>query len=549
MDFEKLAELLLPNIDKEPQFYEDMYPQRNLKDGAMVTRFAPSPTGFLHIGAIYASMINYKLAKATGGVFILRIEDTDKVREVENGVGEIVRGLEGFDIIADEGFQPDGSEKGQYGPYQQSHRAEIYQTYAKSLIKRGLAYPCFCTADELSELRREQETEKLRTGYYGKYAKCRNLTLEEIEEKLNAGMPFVVRLRSPGDPDKRITLNDVIRGKIEMPENDQDIVILKSDGIPTYHFAHAIDDHLMHTTHVVRGDEWISSAPTHLQLFYVLGFKAPKYAHIAPIVKNDGGGKRKLSKRKDPEAAVSYYHRAGYPREAVMEYLTTISNSNFEEWRKANKDEPLEKFPFNLKKMSISGALIDLNKMTDVSKTVISKFTTDEVYEKLTKWARQYDGEYYGILTRDPEYTKALFSIDRGGKKPRKDIAKWEDAKGYSEYFYDELFKAPTENIQQLDTADVKEALSEYLKVYDENDEKDAWFEKIRNLCAPLGFSPDVKAYKQNPQAFKGHVGDLSTAIRIAVTGRENTPDLCSIMKLLGRERVIKRINNAIMAY
>ncbi len=545
MNYEKLADLLLPNITKTPEYYEELYPARNLKEGAMVTRFAPSPTGFLHIGAIYASMINYNLSKATDGVFILRIEDTDKLREVEDGVGEIVRGLEGFDIIADEGFQPDGAEKGDYGPYQQSRRAEIYQCYAKHLIKQGLAYPCFCTADELSVLRAAQEEKKLRTGYYGEYAKCRDLTLEEIEQKIESGIPFVVRLRSPGDPEKRITLTDVIKGKIEMPENDQDIVILKSDGIPTYHFAHAVDDHLMRTTHVIRGDEWISSAPTHLQLFQVLGFKPPKYAHIAPIVKTDNGGKRKLSKRKDPEAAVSYYHSSGYPTESVMEYLTTISNSNFEDWRRANKTEPLSKFPFNLKKMSISGALIDLDKMTDVSKTVISGFDAETVYDRLISWAEKYDKDYFELLTRDPDFAKGLFSIDRGGKKPRKDIAKWEDAKEYSAYFFDELF-TPATTFGQVSSEDAKAILKAYIDVYDENDDRDAWFNKIRDLCEPLGFSPDVKAYKQNPDDFKGHVGDVSTVIRVAITGRENTPDLSAIMKLLGKDKVTERINKAI---
>lgn len=543
-DYRKIAALLFPQIHKTPEDYAAQYPARSLPEGAAVTRFAPSPTGFIHIGAVYAAMIAQRLARQSGGVFYLRIEDTDKKREVEDGIAQIVRGLEAFGIVADEGFVP-GGETGAYGPYQQSHRGDIYQCYAKDLVERGLAYPCFCTEEDLNSVREKQEAQKLRTGYYGAFAHCRELSDEEIENKVRAETPFVLRLKSPGREDRRISFADKIKGKIEMPENDQDLVLLKRDGIPTYHFAHAVDDHLMGTTLVVRGDEWISSTPIHMQLFQALGFKPPKYAHIAPIMKEENGSKRKLSKRKDPEAAVLYYYAEGYPAASVLEYLDTISNSNFEDWRRANPAADRWEFPFQLSKMSQSGALFDLNKLNDVSKNCISRMTAREVYEGIASWAREYDPAFAALLEKDPDYAKAILSIDRGGSKPRKDLAKWADAKAYMAYFYQELYQPDYTLPEQVAPADAAAVLAAYEKVYDPEDDKEAWFAKVKALCEPLGFSPDVKAYKKDPSGFKGHVGDLSTVIRIAVTSRRNTPDLCAIMGLLGRDACFQRLRAA----
>ena len=549
MDFEKLANLLFPEELKAPEFYEEKYPERNLKEGARVTRFAPSPTGYLHIGGLFAGLIAKRTASATDGVFFLRIEDTDKKREVEDGVTGIVQGLEDFGIEVDEGVVGFNKEEGNYGPYTQSQRKEIYHTFAKELVLKGLAYPCFCTAEDLDELRQKQEAEGVNPGYYGKYATCRDMTYAEIEEKIKAGTPYVLRLKSPGREDGKIKFDDLIKGKIEMPENIMDIVLLKTDGIPTYHFAHCVDDHLMRTTHVVRGDEWISSVPTHIQLFKACGFKVPKYAHIAPIMKLDDGNKRKLSKRKDPEAAVSYYAEEGYPKESVLEYLLTLANSNFEDWRRANKTASLDDFPFNLKKMSVSGALFDLAKLNDVSKNVISVMSADTVCEKTIAWAKEYNKEFYELITRDVARTKEILNIDRENKKPRKDIAKWAEVPEYVAYFYDEMYKPCfdlPENIKKEDAANI---LNAYKNIFDANDDKDTWFNKIKELCEPLGFTPNVKEYKQNPDAFKGHVGDVSTVIRIAITGRTNTPDLHAILKILGTDKVMERLNCAIKVY
>lgn len=547
-DNEKLAELLFPDIKKTPADYENIYPERGLKEGARVSRFAPSPTGFLHLGGLFAAMISRLTVHSTDdGVFFLRIEDTDKKREVEDGVTAIVSGLANFGITFDEGVTGFGTESGDYGPYQQSHRKEIYQTIAKELVREGRAYPCFCTEEELNELRAEQE--KAGTdiqGYFGEWAKCRNLSFDEQKANIEAGKPYTLRLRSVGSPDKRIRFDDLIKGKIEMPENIQDVVLLKTDGIPTYHFAHAVDDHFMRTTHVVRGDEWISSVPLHIELFRTCGFKPPKYAHISPIMKEDNGGKRKLSKRKDPEASVSFYTESGYPKESVIEYLLTIANSNFEDWRRANKTAPQSEFPFNLKKMSASGALFDLNKLNDVSKNVISLMTAEEVYDKALAWAQNYDGELYALLAADEKFAKGIFSIDRGTAKPRKDIAKWDEIKDYVSYFYKELYTPDYTLPDNISSADAKAIIGAYLKVFDVNDDKDTWFAKIKELCEPLGFTPNVKEYKQNPDLYKGHVGDISTVIRIAVTSRRNTPDLHSIMSLLGADEVRARLEDAL---
>lgn len=544
---EKMAELLLPAISKTPDYYENLYPERNLPEGARVTRVAPSPTGYLHLGTLFAALVNRITATSTGGIFFTRIEDTDKKREVEGGIEDIIDGLNRFGITIDEGFVSGTTESGDYGPYQQSHRAEIYQTYVKDLIKKGFAYPCFCTAEELDAVRAEQEAKKIRTGYHGEYAKHRNITFGEAKALIDEGKPFVIRLRSPGSEENRITFEDGIKGKIEMPENDEDFVLLKSDGIPTYHFAHAIDDHLMHTTHVMRGDEWISSVPKHIQLFKILGFKVPKYAHVSPIMKLDNGAKRKISKRKDPEAAVHFFAEQGYESENVIEYLMTIAASDFEDWRRANPDESYKKFKFNLKKMSVSGALYDENKLIDVSKQKIARLNSGEVYEKLTAWAKEFDTEFFGTLTADEGFTKAMLAIDRDDTpKPRKDIAKWSEAKDYYAFFFNKYFVPCCDLPENIAAADACAFLKEYINIYNSEDDKQQWFERIKAIAPSLGFAAETKEYKAAPDNFKGHAGDLSTVLRIAVTGRRNTPDLCSIMKVLGKEECEERIKNAI---
>lgn len=544
-DCKKIAELIFSDIDKSTEYYEELYPVRNLPEGARVTRFAPSPTGYLHFGGLYAGFASKLTADTTGGVFMLRIEDTDKKREVEDGVTGIVTGLKAFGVDPDEGVTGFNTEYGDYGPYTQSQRRDIYRTFAKKLMEEGKAYPCFCTPEDLDEIRAKQENEDIK-GYYGSYAKCRDLTDEEIIEKVNNGVPFTVRLRSEGDISRKIKFEDMIKGKIEMSENVNDVVVLKADGIPTYHFAHAVDDHLMRTTHVVRGDEWIASVPTHIELFRALGNKPLKYAHIAPIMKEENGGKRKLSKRKDPEANVSFYIEKGYPEASVKEYMLTILNSNFEEWRKANKTEDISKFPFNLKKMSVSGALFDMVKFNDVSKNVISVMTAKQVYKLVTDWAMEYNEVLYALFVDDKEKATAILNIDRENPKPRKDIACWEEVENYVSYFYNELYDADYTLPEHISKADAVEILTKYKEIYSADDSKEEWFNKIKELCTACGYTPNVKEYKQNPDAFKGHVGDVSTIIRIAITSRTNTPDLYYIMQILGKDEVMRRIDNMI---
>lgn len=547
-DYKMLADLLFPNVDKNVDYYENLYPNRDLKEGARVTRFAPSPTGFLHLGNLFTCSVAYKTAKTTDGIFYVRVEDTDQKRKVEGAVEVMLEGLKSYGITADEGVMIDGTQRGDYGPYIQSQRKEIYQTYAKYLVEQGLAYPCFCSAEELEALRAQQENDDIK-GYYGKYAKCRDLTFNEIKANIDAGKSWTLRLRSPGDANKKCFFDDMIKGKIEMPENMIDVVLLKTDGIPTYHFAHVIDDHLMHTTHVIRGDEWIASVPLHLQLFRILGFKPVKYAHVAPLMKEENGNKRKLSKRKDPELAVTYYKQEGFPAASVNEYMMTIMNSNFEDWRRANKDADINAFPFNLKKMSVSGALFDLVKLTDVSKNVICQMSADEVFELSYEWAKAFDPPLAKLYEQDKAYATAVLNIDRGNKKPRKDIAKWSDIPDYISYMYDETFE---ENYELTGNATEELAvniLNLYKDIVDVNDDKDTWFNKIKEICQPVGCTPNVKEYKQNPDAFKGHVGDVSTVIRVALTGRTNTPDLFAITALLGADRVQKRIEKAIKHY
>ncbi len=548
MDYKDLANLIFPDA-KDISYYEEKYPERDLPEGAVVTRFAPSPTGFVHIGGLYQALVARTIAEKTGGVFFLRVEDTDQKREVENGVTGIVNSLKDFDMAPDEGMISDTEEIGNYGPYKQSLRKDIYQAYAKYMIEQGKAYPCFCTPEDGEEMRKKQETAKVRPGYYGVWAKCRNLSVEEMAEKIKAGVPYIIRFKSPGREDRKIKHKDVIKGNVDFPENDQDIVIIKADGLPTYHFAHAVDDHLMRTTHVIRSDEWLSSVPLHLQLFHELGFKAPKYAHISPIMKNDNGGKRKLSKRKDPEAAVSYYKEEGVPTDAVKEYLLNIANSTFENWRRANPDKPMEEFDFQLNKMSVSGALFDMVKLLDIGKTVISKMTAEAVYKYSLGWAKEFDKELAEML-EDKEYALKVFGIERGNKKPRKDIAKWSDVKDNIEYMYDDKFYGKTQEYPYQPAISDKEDISKILdlyieKYYDENDDKQAWFDKIKALAVEMGYAGEVKEFKANPGMYKAHVGDVSTVLRVALTSRTNTPDMYEIMQILGKDRIAKRFEVA----
>ena len=544
MDYKDLANLIFPNA-KPISYYEEKYPKRNLEEGAIVTRFAPSPTGFVHLGSLYQVVVARKMAKQTNGVFFLRVEDTDQKREVENGVTGIIESLRDFGLTPDEGMVDETNEVGNYGPYKQSLRKDIYQAYAKHLIEQGKAYPCFCSQEELDEMRQKQEAAKIRPGYYGVWAHCRNLTVEEAIQKIQAGEQYIVRLKSPGREDRKIRHHDIIKGNVEFPENDQDIVIIKADGLPTYHFAHAVDDHLMGTTHVIRGDEWLSSIPLHLQLFQMLEFKTPKYAHISPIMKEDNGGKRKLSKRKDPEAAVSYYTEQGIPKEAVVEYLMNIANSNFESWRKANPNASLEEFDLQLNKMSVSGALFDIVKILDIAKTVISKFTAKQVYDEAYNWAKIYDTELLKLLDNN-EYTLKVLGIERGNAKPRKDISKWSDVKDAISYMYDEEFLVGNANFEYgkiNNKEEIKKILSLYLeKYFDIQDDKQTWFDKIKDLSEELGYAREVKMFKQEPEKWPGHVGDISTVLRVSLTGRQNTPDLYEIMQVLGKESIEKRI-------
>ena len=543
MDYKELANLIFPNA-KDISYYEEKYPERNLPEGAIVTRFAPSPTGYVHIGGLYQSLVAKMSAKKTGGVFFLRIEDTDQKRKVENGVTDIVNSLKVFDMAPDEGMISETEWTGDYGPYIQSERKEIYQAYAKYMIEQGKAYPCFCTPEQEEERNKLQLDAKIRPGYYGVWAKCRNLTLDEMAEKIKAGVPYVIRFKSTGREDRKIQISDGIKGKITFPEYDIDIVIIKSDGLPTYHFAHMVDDHLMRTTHVIRGDEWLPSVPLHVQLFKEAGFKAPKYCHISPMMKNDNGNKRKLSKRKDPEAAVSYYDELGVPPDAVKEYLLNIANSTFENWRRQNKDANIEDFDFHLNKMSVSGALFDMVKLFDVAKIVISRYSAEKVYNDSYAWAKKYDEELVKLL-ENKDYALKVLGIERGNAKPRKDIAKWSDLKENISYMYNEEF----DKITEFDFGKVtyKELANKISKLYSEkyfdiNDDKQTWFDKMKDLAEEVGFAREVKEWKADPEKWPGHVGDISSVIRSKLTGRLNTPDLYEIIKVLGKDEVLRRL-------
>ena len=547
MTNKEYADILLPGVKHTWEEYEKMYPERDLPEGAIVTRYAPSPTGFVHIGALLVSFIASRFAAQTGGINFLRIEDTDQERSIENGVSLIIDSLKSFGITFDEGQITENEYKGNYGPYVQSEREDIYKAYAKKLIEEDKAYASFLTKEELEEIRERQSKSKERLGIYGRYAKDRNLSKEETIARINNGESYIIRIKSPGSFFNKIKVNDLIKGTLEMPENDIDEVIIKSDGIPTYHFAHAVDDHLMHTTHVIRGDEWLSSLPKHVQLFEMLGFKVPKYAHIAPLTKNDNGTIRKLSKRKDPEAAVSYFTEDGVPKEAIMLYLATVANSNFEGWLDQNPNGKIEDFKFDFKKCSSSsGTLFDLPKLYNISKNYISKLTKEEVYNNTLEYASKYDEELKNLLIKYPDYSKDIFNIEREQKKPRKDYEKYSDVKGQIWYMYDELFDNKDKNYEFMsitDKEEIKNILDNYIEVYDENDDKDTWFNKIKELSEKLGYAGNMKDYKENPDNYKGSVADVSTVIRVALTTRCQTPDLYELLKLLGKERMIKRFS------
>ena len=546
MDTARLAQLLFPDVTATPEQLEQRFPPRDLPEGAVVTRMAPSPTGFVHLGNLVQGLVAERMAHQSGGVLFLRVEDTDAKREVPGAVEVLIDTLKHYGIHFDEGATKTG-DSGAYGPYRQRQRADIYHVYAKQLVLQGDAYPCFCTEEELTAMRAEQEEKKVNFGYYGTYAVWRDRPIEDIEAALAAGKPWVLRFRSTGSVENQFKYNDLVKGTLTVTENDIDQVLLKSDGIPTYHFAHAVDDHLMRTTHVVRGDEWLPSLPFHIQLFKALGFKLPKYVHIGPLMKMDGTSKRKLSKRKDPELALTYYKAEGFPVRAVYEYIMTLLNSNYEDWRKANPDISSDEFKFSCKKLNPAGALFDYAKLCDVSKNEIAHMDAETVYALALEYAQEFDPDFAAVLSRDPEYAKKIFAIGRGGKKPRKDLATWKDVKPYMGFFYDEFFTRE-DFPAQFDHAVIRTALEKFLAAYDPADDSAVWFDKVKAVTTEIGFAADMKQYKADPAAFPGSVADVSGFLRIAVTGKSNSPDLYTVMQLLGSERSAARIRAAMEA-
>lgn len=545
MDNKKLAELLFPQITKSISHYEDtVFPNRNLPEGAKVTRLAPSPTGFIHLGNLYGAFVDERLAHQSQGVFMLRIEDTDDKRKVEGAVETIISSLEYFNLKFDEGASIDG-EIGDYGPYFQSNRAEIYQTVAKYLVEIGRAYPCFCSEEELSEIRKEQLEENVNTGYYGKWAKDRALTVAEIEEKLKSNKPYVLRLKSMGKEEDSFEIEDAIRGKLTIPVNNQDIVILKANGIPTYHFAHVVDDHLMKVTHVVRGEEWLSTLPIHYELFTLLEWDLPVYCHTAHLMKIEDGVKRKLSKRKDPELGLNYYKSLGYHPKSVAEYVMTILNSNFEEWRMENPDKDIDEFEFTLGKMSNSGALFDLDKLNDISKNVMLKIPAHEIYEFFLGWAKEYKEDIVDLLDNHKEEMIQLLSIGREDRNPRKDLIYCEQIFEFISYYFDEFFKVEDSYPENIDESEAKILLKAYLDTYNHKDDQSEWFNKIREIALANGYAAKPKDFKKNPDQYKGHVGDVSTLVRLAIVGKTVSPDIWSIQQIMGEERVVKRLEEA----
>ena len=544
MDYQALAQLLFPDVTDTPEDLEARFPLRNVPEGAVVTRMAPSPTGFVHLGNLVQGLTSERMAHQSGGVLLLRVEDTDAKREVPGAVEVLINTLKHYGIHFDEGATMDG-DNGIYGPYRQRQRAAIYHVYAKKLVSEGKAYPCFCTEEELASMREKQEANKETTGYYGKYAMWRDRSLEEIQEKLQEGAPWVLRFRSTGSVENQFKFDDLVKGKLTITENNVDHVLLKSDGIPTYHFAHAVDDHLMRTTHVVRGDEWLPTLPFHIQLFQALGFKLPKYVHIGPLMKMDGTSKRKLSKRKDPELALTYYKAEGFPVSAVYEYIMTLLNSHYEDWRRANPTAPASDFKFSPKKLNPAGNLFDYAKLLDVSKNEIAKMDAATVYGLLAEWAEEFDPDFACKLKADPQFATAILAIGRGGKKPRKDLGTWKDAKPYMGFFYDEYMGKPVFD-EKFDNALIRDVLTRFLEKFDIADDSNTWFDKVKDITNAIGFTTDMKAYKADPAAYPGTVADVSTFIRLAVTGKTNSPDLYTVMQLLGYDRTAARIRAAI---
>ena len=546
MDYQALADLLFPNVTDTPESLEERFPLRNAPEGAVITRMAPSPTGFVHLGNLVQGLTSERMAHQSGGVLFLRVEDTDAKREVPGAVEVLIDTLKHYGIAFDEGATHTG-DAGLYGPYRQRQRAAIYHVYAKKLVSEGQANPCFCTEEELAAMREKQEAAKETTGYYGAYAMWRDRSMEDIQAQLAAGNPWVLRFRSTGSIENQFKFDDLVKGKLTITENNVDHVLLKSDGIPTYHFAHAVDDHLMRTTHVVRGDEWLPTLPFHIQLFKALGFKLPKYVHIGPLMKMDGNSKRKLSKRKDPELALTFYKAEGFPVEAVYEYIMTLLNSNYEDWRRANPTAPATDFKFSPKKLNPAGNLFDYAKLTDVSKNEIAKMDAAKVYDLLTAWAKEYDPDFGEKLAADADYATKILAIGRGGKKPRKDLATWKDAKDYMGFFYDEYLEKPA-FAEKFSAETVRTALEKFLAVYDYSDDSGVWFDKVKAITEDMGFTTDMKAYKADPDAFPGTVSDISTFIRQAVTGKTNSPDLYTVMQILGYGRTVQRIRDCMAA-
>lgn len=535
----ELADLLFPNINITVEEIEAKYPNRELKEGAYVTRFGPSPTGFMHVGNLYGAFISSMLAKQTGGVFYLRIEDTDSKREKEGATDAIINGLKTFDINYDEGY----GKGGNYGPYLQSERVEIYQAYAKKLVSEGKAYPCFMKEEELADIRSGQELRKEKIGIYGSYAVDRDLTLDEVKEHLNSGDSYVIRLKSPGDSHNEIILHDLIKGDISLPENDIDEVLLKKDGIPTYHFAHVIDDHLMHTTHVLRGDEWVPSFPKHLQLNQVLGFKPCKYAHIAPLTKKEDGKVRKFSKRKDPEFAVSYYEEAGIPKEGVRLYLATLANTNFEEWYLQNKDKSIGDFTFSFKKMPTGGTLFDIEKLNNICRTYFSRISADTIYNDALVYCKKYDQEFYDLMVKDKDKLIAFLNIERDSKRPRKDIATYKDIKIESSYIFNDLFYKDREvTYKDIDEKKDYDILNKYIEIYQDFETEDEWYNHIKVFAEEMGYAPSVKMYKEDPTLYKGHIGDVCEMVRHLLTGRVKTPNLYQLLKIIGIDELKNRV-------
>ena len=552
----ELANLIFPEITETVEDLEKKYPKRILKEGAKVTRFAPSPTGFLHTGALYTLFVNKKIAEQSEGIFYLRIEDTDKKREVEGSVFRFTEELKSFGINLKEGVISKDEELGEYGPYTQSKREIIYKICVKYLIEKGLAYPCFCTPEMSAKTREFQENNKIIPGYYSVYAKCRNISIDESIERIKNGEDYIIRFRSSGSHLRKVSFIDGIRGKIDIAENNQDIVLIKADGIPTYHLAHVVDDHFMRTNLIIRGEEWIPSVPIHLELFKAMDFEQVEYAHVSAVMVQDGVSKRKLSKRKDKEAAVSYFLEAGYPKETIIEYLLTIINSDYEPWRMKNPLANNEEFVVRLSKMNVAGALFDIVKLNDVSKELISKMTSKEILESVLSWSKEYDNELYELLNKDLEYSLKIFGLERDNvKKIRKDIVKWEDVKEQFFYFFDELYvnelnkngyefdciKTPDET--KISKELVKKSIESYIKNYNHNLDKQEWFNKLKEIAGDLGFCTDMKEYKQNPDKYIGSVADYASIIRIGITNRHNTPDIHSIMQILGEDKVLNRLD------